>query len=137
MVVVDTSVWIPFLTGADPPVRAALRDLIRSGQAALVGVVLAELLQGCRTHGEAETMLSNLAGLRFLETSFRSWRRTGELGSLLLRQGTTIPLSDLIIAALALEHNCPVFTLDTHFRQIPGVKFYRPPRPPRSRGSGH
>jgi len=137
VVVADTSVWIPYFSGGDPLVREALRGLIRAGRVALVGVVLAELLQGCRTHGEAETILSSLTGLRFLETSFRSWRKTGELGSLLLRQGITIPLSDLIIAALALEHNCPVFTLDAHFRQIPGVKLYRPPRPPRSRGSGH
>ena len=128
MVVADTSVWITYFAGADPPVRAALRGLIRSGQAALVGVVLAELLQGCRTPDEAETILSNLSGLRFLETTFMSWKRTGELGSSLLRKGITLPFSDLIIASVALEHACEIFTLDSHFRQIPGVKLYRPPR---------
>ncbi|MGH7411226.1 MAG: type II toxin-antitoxin system VapC family toxin [Candidatus Methylomirabilis sp.] len=135
MIVVDSSVWIEFFHRPESPEKQAVDALIDRDRVALVGVVLAELLQGCRTPGEAEALLSNLAGLHFLETSFRSWRRTGELGSLLLRQGITIPLSDLIIAALALEHNCPVFTLDTHFRQIPGVKLYRPPRPTRPRGS--
>jgi hypothetical protein len=133
VVVADTSTWIPYFSGGDSLVRGALRDLIGAGRVVLVGVVLAELLQGSRSHAEAETILSGLAGLRFLDTSFRSWKRTGELGSSLQRQGITIPLSDLIIAALALEHNCPVFTLDTHFRQIPGVKLYRPPRPPKTR----
>jgi hypothetical protein len=137
VIVVDSSVWIEFLHRPQSPEKQAVDGLIDRDRVALVGVVLAELLQGCRTRGEAETIVSNLAGLPFLETSLRTWRRTGQLGSSLLRQGITIPLSDLIIAALALEHNCAVFTLDTHFRQIPGVKLYRPPRPPRSRGSRH
>ncbi|MFQ5881585.1 MAG: PIN domain-containing protein [Candidatus Methylomirabilales bacterium] len=133
MVIADTSVWIEYFTGAHPSVRAALRTLIRSEQAVLVGVVLAELLQGCRTRKETDTILSTLTGLRFLATNFTSWRRTGELASSLRRKGITLPLSDLIIAAVALEHECQVFTLDTHFRQIPGVKVYRWPRPRKPR----
>lgn len=137
MVVVDTSVWIEFFHKPNSPAKQAVDALIDRDRVVLVGVVLAELLQGCRTQGEAETIFSNLSGLQFLETSFRTWRRTGDLGSVLLRQGITIPLSDLIIAALALEHNCPVFTLDTHFLQIRGVKLYRPPRPQKTRRPRH
>jgi len=128
VIVADTSVWIVYFTGTEPSVRVALRALIRRGRVALVGVVLAELLQGCRTPNEAETILSTLTGLHFLDTTFSSWKRTGELGSLLRRKGITLPLSDLIIGAVAMDHKCQVFTLDIHFRQIPGVKLYRPPR---------
>jgi predicted nucleic acid-binding protein len=35
-------------------------------------------------------------------------------------------LSDILIAALALEHACQVYTLDPHFAQIPGLPLYRP-----------
>lgn len=133
MVIVDTSVWVEYFKGGDALTRAALRDLIRAEQTALVGVVLAELLQGCRTPKEAEMILSKLAGLRFLETDFSTWRRSGELSASLRRKGITLPLSDLIIAALALEHHCQVYTLDPHFDRIPGLTLYTTPRPPRRR----
>jgi len=133
VVIVDTSVWIEYFKGGHEPVRAALRDLIRTEQTALVGIVLAELLQGCRTPKEADTILSKLTGLRFLETSFSSWTRAGELSFSLRRKGVTLPLSDLIIAALALEHRCQVYTLDPHFEQIPGLTLHTVRRPSRGR----
>lgn len=125
VVIADTSVWIEYLRGGHEPTRSVLRTLIRAEQAALVGVVLAELLQGCRTPKESNTILTQLTGLRFLEASFATWKRTGELSSSLRRKGITLPLSDLIIAVLALEHDCRVFALDPHFKQIPGLKLYR------------
>lgn len=133
MVVADTSVWVEYLQGGHEPTRAALRDLIRAEQAALVGVVLAELLQGCRSSKEADALLSKLAGLPFLETTFSTWRRTGELSASLRRKGIPLPFSDLVIAALALEHGCRVYTLDPHFEQIPGLTLHAVPRPSRKR----
>ena len=73
-------------------------------------------------------VLSNLAGLHFLADSFTTWKRAGELSAALRRKGITLPLSDLVVAAIALERSCQVFTLDHHFRQIPGVKLYPMPR---------
>lgn len=125
MVIADTSVWIEYFRGGDEPVRSALRRLIRTQQTALVGMVLAELLQGCRTSKEADTILANLAGLGFLETTFATWKRAGELSASLRRKGLTIPLSDLVIAAVAMEHQCQVYTLDPHFKQVPGLTLYR------------
>jgi predicted nucleic acid-binding protein len=37
----------------------------------------------------------------------------------------TLPLSDIAIAALSLEHNLSIFTLDGHFTKIPGVKLHK------------
>ncbi len=133
MVVADTSVWIEYFRGGDEAVRAPLRGLIKAEQAVLVGVVLAELLQGCRTPKEADTILANLGGLRFLETTFSTWKRAGELSATLRRKGITVPLSDMIIAALAMEHNCEVYTLDPHFKQIPGLRLHKARRPSRRR----
>ena len=134
LVVADTSVWIPFFNRPESDEKRALDDLIDERQLALVGVVLAELLQGCRTTKETDTILSKLTGLRFLETSLSTWRRTGELSASLRRKGLTIPLTDLIIAALALEHGCQVYAVDPHFTQVPGLSHYRPRRRPARRG---
>lgn len=133
MVIADTSVWIEYFKGGEERVRATLRGLIRAEQAVLVGVVLAELLQGCRSSKEADTVLSTLAGLRFLETTFSTWKRTGELSASLRRKGVTLPLSDLLIATLATEHRCQVYTLDPHFEQIPGLALHTVPYSSRRR----
>ena len=133
MVIADTSVWVEYFKGGQETVRVALRYLVRAEQAILVGMVLAELIQGCRSSKEADIILSKLTGLRFLETSFSSWKRAGELSFLLRRKGITLPLSDLIIAALAIEHQCEVYTLDPHFEQIPGLTLHTVPHPSRRR----
>ncbi|MBI4690333.1 MAG: hypothetical protein HY754_08725 [Nitrospirae bacterium] len=43
----------------------------------------------------------------------------------LRRNGINLPLTDVAIAALSIEHNLKVFTLDKHFEQIPGVRIYK------------
>lgn len=126
MVIVDTSAWIPFFNRPDSGEKRAIDALIDADRAAMVGVVLAELLQGCRTAEESSTILSEVAGLRFLEANFTTWRRTGELSASLRSSGISLPLPDILIAALALEHRYQVYTLDPHFKQIPGLSLYRP-----------
>jgi len=37
-----------------------------------------------------------------------------------------LPLSDLIIAALAIERGCRIYSLDIHFKKIPGLHLYSP-----------
>lgn len=133
MVIADTSVWIPFFNRPESPEKQAIDALIDEDRLALAGIVLAELLQGCRTPKEANTILGKLTGVHFLETTFSTWKRAGELSSSLRRKGITVPLSDVIIAALAIEHHCEVYTLDSHFEQIPGLTLYKAPRPSRRR----
>jgi hypothetical protein len=128
VVIADTSVWVPFFNRPGSPEKEALDALIDGDRVALVGIVMAELLQGCRTPKEAELILSKVTGLRFLETTFSTWKRTGDLSASLRRKGITLPLSDVLIAALATEHRCEVYTLDPHFHQIPGLSLYRPRR---------
>lgn len=126
MVVADTTVWIEFFNDPESEEKHVIDLLIDGDELALVGPVLAELLQGCRTTGEASTILDHVSALPFLEMSFSAWRRAGEISSSLRRKGTTLPLMDVIIAALALEHNAEVFTIDPHFDKIPGLKHHKP-----------
>lgn len=133
MVVADTSVWIPFFNHPGSVEKRELDALIDADRLVLVGVVLAELIQGCRTASEAETTASRLTGLRFVETTFSTWRRAGEVSFALRRKGLTLPLSDLVVAALALEHHLEVYTLDPHFEQVPDLALYVPGRSPRGR----
>src|SRR5207244_162057 len=119
---------IPFFNEPESEEKRELDALIDLDRLVLVGVVLAELIQGCRTAKEAEAMTSRLAGLRFIETAFSTWRRAGEVSFGLRRKGITLPLSDLVIAALAVEHRLDVYSLDPHFKKVPGLTLYVPAR---------
>jgi predicted nucleic acid-binding protein len=126
MVIADTSVWIPFFNRPNSKEKATLDLLIDADEVALVGVVLAELLQGCRSREEREELAEGLLALPYLEVNQTTWLKAGDLSWALLRKGVTLPLSDLVIAALAIEHHCRVYSLDLHFRKIPELPLYTP-----------
>ena len=126
MVIADTSVWIPFFNRPDSPEKTALDLLIDADEVALVGVVLAELLQGCRTPAERDALSDALLALPYYEVTQSTWLKTGDLSATLLRKGVTLPLSDLIIAAVAIEQDCRIYSLDAHFKKIPGLPLYSP-----------
>jgi hypothetical protein len=85
MVIADTSVGIPCFTRPDSPEKIALDMLIDADEVSLVGVVLTELLQGCRTLSERTTLSKALLALRYHEVTPSTWLRTGDLSAHLLR----------------------------------------------------
>ncbi len=91
-------------------------------------MVLAEILQGIKIPEETQRVRKSLEPLPFQETSRENWQKAGELSAQLRRKGLTLPLSDLIIAATALQEEVAVFTLDPHFKKVPTLKLYIPPK---------
>lgn len=126
MVVADTSVWIQFFNRPGSPEKRAIDALIDVDELALVGIVLAELLQGCRSQAERGTLKDALLALSYLEVTQSTWIKAGEISSSLLRKGVTLPMSDLLLAATALEHRCRIYSLDAPFTKIPGLSLYTP-----------
>jgi len=86
--------------------------------------VLFELIQGVKSDKEKSVVMNALSGLPYLEMNEQLWQKSAELSSSLKKKGMTLPLSDIFIAAIAIEHTLSVFTLDKHFEQIPGVVIY-------------
>jgi predicted nucleic acid-binding protein len=68
MVIADTSVWIPFFNRPDSSEKASLDTLIDADDVVLVGVVVAELLQGCRTASERALLSGAMSALPYRET---------------------------------------------------------------------
>ena len=120
-VVVDTSVWIPFLEGGGGPEVVSLRKLIRADRAAITGQIVAEILQGARGARDGARLRSALGGVHFLQLGRAEHERAGELSAALRRAGRMIPLSDALVATAALTYGLPLLAADDDFDAVPGL----------------
>jgi predicted nucleic acid-binding protein len=126
VVIADTSVWIPFFNRPHSLEKQVIDTLIDSDELAMTGIVLAEILQGCRTQKESDTIKNVLLALPYFEMTHSTWIKAGAISSLLLRRGVTLPMPDVIVAAIGMEYDCQVYSLDNHFHEIPSLKRYMP-----------
>ena len=123
-VLADTSIWIEFFNPRSD-IGNKLEKLIKENSVWTCGTVLFELVQGTKTDYEKSTITGILSNLKYVEMTQFFWQKAGELSGSLKRKGLNLPLSDIIVASIAIEHNLKIFTLDKHFEQIPGVKTYK------------
>lgn len=126
MVIVDTSVWIQAFRSRPSPESTEVDKLLAEGRVVMTGPVLTELLQGTRDRGEYETLMVRLTSLPYMEATLDTWASAGLLASQLRRQGQIVGAIDLVIAALALQNEVEIYSLDHHFERIPGLKHYVP-----------
>jgi predicted nucleic acid-binding protein len=124
LVIIDTSIWIQAYRVKDSPERREVMNLVSSGEAAIVGIVLAEVLRGARNEREFEEMSEELLAAEFIDEDLESWQLTSRLLVELKLQGTTIPLADALIGAQALQGGHAVYTLDNHFQRIPRLRLH-------------
>ena len=123
-ILADTSVWIEFFK-PQSAFGKKLETLIMNDLVWVCGVVLFELVQGVRSEEEKAKILDAFSDLEYAEMTRHLWQKTAELSASLKKKGLNLPLSDILIAAVAIEHNLKIFTLDKHFAQIPGVKLHQ------------
>ena len=67
-----------------------------------------------RVIGAAEIVLPTLATATIY----------GQITAQLRREGNPIPTNDVWVAALAVEHDLPLYALDIHFARVTSLKFY-------------
>lgn len=121
----DTCAWIDFFKARPTPLADGLKASLVQGTTVFCGIVMYELLQGIRNPKEEASLTSAFQALPQLEMTAASWIHAGRLSAELRKKGHTIPLSDIIIATLALENTCDVLTVDHHFDLIPGLNVIR------------
>jgi predicted nucleic acid-binding protein len=117
----DTCAWIDYFRPGGTTLGLLVERAIASDSVYACGPVLYELIQGARSEKEQASLTSALGALPYLEMTEALWIKAAQLSAALRKTGKTIPLSDILIAALAIEHSLAVMTVDEHFRLIPGV----------------
>lgn len=129
MVLPDASVWIPYFRSASGADGDHLEVLIKEGEAAICGPVLAELLGGA-DEAQRSSIVDTAAGLPWAELDHASWQAVGVVAHRLRQAGTTLPLTDLTIAVAAADSGYALWSLDSDFERIApvldGLELYRP-----------
>lgn len=124
MVLVDTSIWIEYVDRVNPLVEREMDMLLRTGEVATAGLVLAELRQGYKTSEQAKTMLARLETLPYFREDREDWLAAGQIVAESRSRGHQLETGDCLLAALALREDCQILTLDQDFKRIPGLKLY-------------
>lgn len=121
MILVDSSVWIDFFSASPGRAGAELRRMIEETEPfALTGVVIAEILQGLTA--DVKRIEQHLRLWDILEPrGFETYREAAAIYRTVRAKGITPTTIDTLIAAIALEHQASVFTLDQDFSRIARV----------------
>ncbi len=122
-ILVDTSVWIEFFKSKSST-GDRLETLLVENSVWSCGVVMFELLQGVKSETEKFMVLDTLSNLEYAEMTPALWQKSANIAASLKKKGVTLPLSDIFLAAIAIENNLQVFTLDKHFKRVPGVRLF-------------
>lgn len=126
LVLIDTCVWVPFFNRPHSAEKKGIDSLLDEDRAALIGPILAEILQGFRRDERADWVASSLRGLHYIEIQWDDWRAAARLGRRLTTIGYRLPLSDLALAAVSLRTDSAIYSSDPHFERIAGLKRFMP-----------
>lgn len=125
-VLVDTCIWATVFSKPNSVENAAIDQLLSQDRVVLVGPVVAEVLYGFRRHEQADWAASRLKASGWIEIEWDDWRGAAAIGRELASRGKRLPLTDLVIAAIAQRHGVSVDTVDPHFDDIDGLKRFSP-----------
>ncbi len=129
MILVDSSVWIDFLSSRPGPGGQELRRLIEDGApVALTGVIVTEVLQGLKR--DIKRIEDYLSFFEILEAGgFDTYRNAAALFRSARSQGVSLTTTDVLIATLAVENGAEVFSLDRDFVRLAhlvGLQLHKP-----------
>jgi len=124
-VLLDTSVWIDAFRGNTTDIVTATQALLNDDRVLTCGPVIFEINRGLRPR-ERKKILPLFDALIRLSFDETAWDAAGHLDASLRKKGITIPPMNVIIAQVCLHHKVLLFTLDEHFRSIPGLKVFEP-----------
>ena len=118
MILVDTSVWVDLFNSPHGAAGAELDRLINENvPVVLVGIVVTEILQGLRR--DVEPITKMLAQRPLLEPhGFGTYASAAGISREGKSRGFAVSTIDALIAALALENDATLFTLDRDFAPL-------------------
>jgi predicted nucleic acid-binding protein len=122
LVLVDTPIWslalrrtVKDLNSREQIQTAALRELIRSGRAQLVGPVRQELLSGVRQEKTFEELREYLRAFDEPILEVADYEDAAQINNRCRSRGIAGSAIDFLICAIAARRNWEIFTADQDF----------------------
>ena len=122
MIVVDTPVWSlalrrkpEQLAKTEGRIVQVLSRLIDDGRAGLLGAVRQELLSGLREETQFRRLRDLLRDFPDLSVSSLDYEEAAHSSNRCRGAGIAASPVDMLICALALRHDCEIFTTDKDF----------------------
>jgi len=116
MILVDTSVWIYYYRPAgSKKIQEILKEAIINDLVAVNGIIMVEVLSGISRRVDFEEVNSDFNGFHIYPLDNKIFAMASSIGASLRRKGITIPSTDLIIAASAIDNNSTLYHIDNHF----------------------
>ena len=127
-VLVDTSIWSLALRRKDHDLSAGERalvdelvELIRDGRAKLMGLVRQELLSGIKTTAQFEKLREVLRSFPDEPVSTEDHEAAAKASTDCRVKGIIVSAVDILICAVALQHDLIIFTTDADFKNYARV----------------
>lgn len=116
MILIDTSVWIHILSDKQGKYSQKLYQEIAERETYLTHFQQLELLQGCKSQIEFDTLADYLDDQSYLEINPSTWKNAANIYFTLRKQGITIrsPI-DCCIAQIAMDHQVLLIHDDMDF----------------------
>ena len=118
VVLIDTCGWIDFLRPGDGVLADRVEHALAHDLAAMCSASQAELLQGVKGQKEQRQLDLLFDNVVLLEVEPPDWLSAGRALQSLRAKGIQIPLTDALIAAVAIRLGLPVLTSDAHFANL-------------------
>jgi len=119
MIVVDTSAFIEYYRPAgDKRVAAAVAGAIAGDEVAINGIIHVEILAFVSRAADRDRLAEDFRAFHWLEIERDDYDRAAEIGFGLRREGLTVPATDLIVAASAMQVAARLYHVDSHYDLI-------------------
>jgi predicted nucleic acid-binding protein len=119
-ILVDTSIWIEYFKNNKEYVPVIEKNL-NLENILITGPVISELLHGVKGSKEYQMLSSSISAVPYIECIYEDWIETGKVLYRLREKGVSIPLTDVLIATIAIREEALVLTHDKHFKYISNI----------------
>ena len=120
-ILIDTSIWIDYFQNRSSLISEKMDKILSENEVYVPKIVIAELIQGAKSEKEISIIEDFLDAFHIVDQKKDTWLKAGRLSYDLRKKGKTINLLDCYIASIAREHECKIFTLNRHFKEIQSI----------------